>query len=117
MEAFQYTALPARVLFGCGTLMKVADELVSLGCKRAFVLSDPHHATGAAARLMHALGEFAIHLSTDAVMHTPVEITERVMEKLAASHADCIVALGGGSTIGLAKALALRTDLPQIVLP
>jgi maleylacetate reductase len=117
MEAFQYTALPARVLFGCGTLMKVADELVSLGCKRAFVLSDPHHATGAAARLMHALGEFAIYLSTDAVMHTPVEITERVMEKLAASHADCIVALGGGSTMGLAKALALRTDLPQIVLP
>jgi alcohol dehydrogenase class IV len=117
MEAFQYTALPARVLFGCGTLTKVADELVSLGCTRAFVLSDPHHATGAAARLMHALGEFAIHLSTDAVMHTPVEITERVMEKLAASHADCIVALGGGSTIGLAKALALRTDLPQIVLP
>ena len=63
------------------------------------------------------LGDFAVHLSTDAVMHTPVEITERVMEKLAACNADCIVALGGGSTIGLAKALALRTDLPQIVLP
>jgi maleylacetate reductase len=39
------------------------------------------------------------------------------MKKLAACNADCIVALGGGSTIGLAKALALRTDLPQIVLP
>jgi maleylacetate reductase len=117
MEAFQYTALPARVLFGCGTIAKVVDELVSLGCKRAFVLSDPHHATGAAARLMNSLGELAVHLSTDAVMHTPVEVTERVMEKLVASHADCIVALGGGSTIGLAKALALRTDLPQIVLP
>ena len=50
-------------------------------------------------------------------MRTPVEITERVMEKLAACNADCIVALGGGSTIGPAKALALRTDLPQIVLP
>lgn len=50
-EAFQYTALPARVLFGFGTIAKVADELVSLDCKRAFVLSDPHHATDAAARL------------------------------------------------------------------
>jgi hypothetical protein len=66
---------------------------------------------------MRALGELGVHLSTDAVMHTPVEVTERVMEKLAECDADCILALGGGSTIGLGKALALRTDLPQIVLP
>src|ERR1700692_3927068 len=117
MEAFQYTALPARVLFGFGTIDKAADELASLGRKRAFVLSDPHHATAAAARLMRVLDDLGVHLSTDAVMHTPVEVTERVMEKLAACNADCIIALGGGSTIGLAKALALRTDLPQIVLP
>ncbi len=117
MEAFQYTALPARVLFGSGTIAKVADELVSLGRKRAFVLSDPHHATAAAARFMRVLGDLGVQLSTDAVMHTPAEVTERVMGKLAACNADCIVALGGGSTIGLAKALALRTDLPQIVFP
>jgi maleylacetate reductase len=117
MEAFQYTSLPARVLFGFGTIAKVGDELASLGCKRAFVLSDPHHATGAAARLMQVLGELGVELSTDAVMHTPTDVTERVVEKLAASKADCLVALGGGSTTGLAKALALRTDLPQIVLP
>src|SRR5260370_25263009 len=117
MEAFEYTALPARVLFGFGTIVKVADELASLGRKRAFVLSDPHHAATAAARLMRALGELGVYLSTDAVMHTPVEVTERVLEKVVACNADCIVALGGGSTIGLAKALALRTDLAQIWLP
>src|SRR5260221_13578625 len=116
MEAVQYTALPVRVLFGFGTIAKVTDELGSLGCKRAFVLSDPHHATAAAARLIRVLGEFGVQLSTDSVMHTPVEVTERVMMKLAACNADCIVALVGGSTVGLAKAQALRTDLPHIVL-
>jgi maleylacetate reductase len=80
MEAFQYTALPARVVFGLGTIAKVADELVSLGRKRAFVLSDPHHATAAAARLMRLLDDFGVQLSTDAVMHTPVEVTERVID-------------------------------------
>src|ERR1700726_3553539 len=100
MKAFQYTALPARVLFGFGIIAKVADELIALGRKRAFVLSDPHHATAAAARLMRALGEFGVQLSTDAVMHTPVEVTERIMEKLAACNADCIVALGGGGVGG-----------------
>jgi maleylacetate reductase len=104
MEAFQYTTLPARVVFGFGTIAEVADELVSLGRKRAFVLSDPHHATAAAARLMRVLG---VHLSTDAVMRTPVAVTEHVMEKLVGCNADCAVAHGGGSTIGLAKALAL----------
>src|SRR5580700_6441783 len=91
MEAFQYTVLPTRVIFGFGTIAKVTDELSSLDCKRAFVISDPHHAAAAAARLMRALGEFGVQLSTDAVMHTPVEVTERVMEKLTACDADCIV--------------------------
>src|SRR3546814_7599341 len=31
--------------------------------------------------------------------------------------ADCTVAIGGGSTIGLAKALSLRLDLPSLVVP
>jgi maleylacetate reductase len=117
IEAFEYTALPARVLFGFGTLTRVANELLSLGCERAFVLSDPHHATAGAAQVMRLLGGLGVYLSTDAVMHTPVDVTERVKEKLAACNADCLIALGGGSTIGLGKALALRTDLPLIVLP
>jgi alcohol dehydrogenase class IV len=117
MEAFEYSALPARVIFGFGTLARVTDELIALGRKRAFVLSDPHHASDGATRLMRALDKVGVHLSTDAVMHTPVDVTERVMAKVVACDADCLISLGGGSTIGLGKALALRTDLPQIVLP
>src|SRR5580700_3366733 len=117
MEAFEYSALPARVIFGFGTLPRTAGELLALGRKRAFVLSDPHHAAAGAARLMHALGKLGVELSTDAVMHTPADVTEHVLEKVVARDADCLISLGGGSTIGLGKALALRTDLPQIVLP
>lgn len=46
---------------------------------------------------------------------TPIEITAGAPK--VAKSADCLVAIDGGSTIGLAKAIALRTDLPQIVLP
>jgi maleylacetate reductase len=39
------------------------------------------------------------------------------MEHARSVDADCVVALGGGSTTGLGKAIAYRTDLPQIVIP
>src|SRR3546814_17559418 len=50
-------------------------------------------------------------------MHTPVDVTESAMEIVTTQQIDGIVSLGGGSTIGLGKAIALRTDLPQIVVP
>ena len=56
-------------------------------------------------------------ISTAPAMHTPVEVTEKALRLLTRVDADCLVAIGGGSTTGLSKALALRTELPQVVLP
>lgn len=117
MEAFAYSPLAGRVVFGSGTIARLADEVAALGCNRAFVLSDPHHATGAALRARDVLGNRTIGLSTQAAMHTPVEVTENVLREVVSARADCLVSLGGGSTTGLGKALALRTDLPQVVIP
>jgi alcohol dehydrogenase class IV len=50
-------------------------------------------------------------------MHTPVDVTETAMGVVTRERIDCIVAVGGGSTIGLGKAIALRTDLPQVAVP
>jgi len=91
-----------------GTLPRAAGEVPLLAASGP--LFSPIHITlpRGAARLMDALGRLGVHLSTDAVTHTPIEVTERVMAKLVACNADCLVSLGGGSTIGLGKALALR---------
>jgi alcohol dehydrogenase class IV len=117
VDSFEYTALPGRVIFGFDTLPRVADELRSLGCQRAFILSGAHHADDAVARLKDVLGDRCVGFSSEAAMHTPVDVTQRVAESVAASRADCLISLGGGSTVGLGKALALRTDLPQIAVP
>ena len=63
------------------------------------------------------LGAFGASLYTGAAMHTPVEVTEDALALVRERGVDCLIALGGGSTIGLAKAIALRTDLPQIAIP
>jgi maleylacetate reductase len=116
MQPFVYDALPARVIFGSGTLARVADEVRALKCSRALVLATPQQ-EGEALALKERLGDLCVGVHAHAVMHTPVAVTEAALEVVRRLDADCTIALGGGSTTGLGKAIALRTDLPQIVIP
>ncbi|MBR0663081.1 maleylacetate reductase [Roseomonas hellenica] len=113
---FAYTALPARVLFGPGRAAELGAELAALGGCRALVLSTAGQ-RGMAARVAAPLGDALGAHFDGAVMHTPVAVTERALAFLHDAACDAIVAIGGGSTIGLGKALALRTGLPQIAVP
>ncbi len=116
MQPFTYDALPARIIFGSGTLAALSNEIERLQCSRAVLLSTPQQAE-AAGVVETKIGKlFAGHFS-GATMHTPVAVTEQALHFIKERHVDCIVSFGGGSTVGLGKALALRTDLPQIAIP
>ena len=116
MQEFTYTANPARVLFGDGKIAALAEEVARLGLSRVLVLSTPQQERQARG-VADALGGLCAGLFAGAVMHTPVAVTEQALRVVRETGADGIVAFGGGSTIGLAKAIALRTDLPQIAVP
>jgi len=116
MNPFIYTSLPVRVVFGHGTLAQVGAEVTALNAKRALVLSTPNQKTDGE-KLLASLGDLGVGLYSNATMHTPTDVTEQALEFARAKNADCLVSLGGGSTTGLGKAIALRTDLPQIAVP
>lgn len=116
MRAFTHTGLPSRVVFGAGTLAQAPAELERLDVARALVLSTPGHEAKARA-LAARIGPRAVGVLATAVMHSPVDVSEAAVAHVRAVGADGVVALGGGSTIGLGKAIALRTDLPQLAIP
>ncbi len=116
MHSFTYTGLPARVIFGFGTRTRLGEEVDALGLRRVLLLSTPAQ-KNVAAELVETLGDLCVGTFGGAVMHTPVAVTEEALRIVRDLGADGTVAIGGGSTTGLGKAIALRTDLPQIVLP
>ena len=113
---FQYDAPPARVVFGAGAITRLPEEAARLRLRRALIISTAGQRKQAE-RVAELLGPLAVGLFAGAVMHTPSEVTEAAMTQVADMQVDGFIAIGGGSAIGLSKALALRTDLPQIVLP
>ncbi|RLK31845.1 maleylacetate reductase [Cupriavidus plantarum] len=116
MQSFTYEAHAARVVFGAGSVRQVADEVERLGGARALVLSTPNQAD-AAEQVAARLGERSAGVHAGAVMHVPIEVARQAVAKAKTAGADCMVAIGGGSTTGLAKAIALETGLPYIAIP
>lgn len=116
MKSFTYAGNPARILFGSGRSAEVSSAVEALGCRRALVLSTPHQKADAEA-LSERLGPLSVGVFSGAVMHTPIDATETALKVVRDADADCVVSLGGGSTTGLGKAIAYRTDLPQVVVP
>lgn len=116
VAAFTYRARPSTVVFGRGARSRVAEWIDRIGGRRALVLSTPQQEADARA-LAGEIGGRAAGVFAGAAMHTPIAVTQQALEVVRSTGADCVVSLGGGSTTGLGKAIALRTDLPQIVVP
>ncbi len=111
-----FRSLSSRVVFGKGALDGLAEEAAALACKRLLVVCTGSQGP-VAERAVALLGQAGGPIFAGAAMHTPVEVTEKAMAVVEAERADGLVAIGGGSAIGLAKALSLRTNLPQIAVP
>ncbi|MFW0792284.1 maleylacetate reductase [Gordonia sp. CPCC 205515] len=113
---FHYEALPMRVRFGAGSLATLADELDALGLERVLVLCSPGQDDTAEA-IAAVLGDRCVGVRPDAVMHVPAEVADKAQREAVALGADGCVTVGGGSAIGLGKAIALKHGLPIVAVP
>jgi maleylacetate reductase len=113
---FDYEALPGRVVFGAGRLAEVAAEVDGLGGKRVFLVHDGN-AKAVADDVVELLGGRLAARWDEVVQHVPIPLAERARAAVDACAADVVVSLGGGSSTGLAKAIALTHHLPIVAVP
>ncbi len=116
MRSFTFDQPASRVIFGVGAFDWLAEEVSRLGAKHALVLSTPEQKSDAEAAAARLDG-MAAGVFPGAVMHVPIETAREAREAAKRLAADCCVAVGGGSTIGLAKAIALESELPILAVP
>ncbi|MCS5479204.1 maleylacetate reductase [Corynebacterium sp. YIM 101645] len=112
---FTHVTLGQRVLFGAGKAAEhVAAEVARLGTKKVMVIADEREL-----ELAHEVANLidVATWHTEVVMHVPIEVAQRARRVASDNAIDLMVSVGGGSTTGLAKAIALTSGIPIIAVP
>jgi maleylacetate reductase len=110
---FEHDTLSQRVVLAAGEAAgRVRSELDRLHSPKVMVIGSER-----SRRLLDALADRARLTWTEVVQHVPVELAERARTAADEAGIDAIVAVGGGSAIGLAKAVALTRPARIIAVP
>lgn len=113
---FEFRGLPWNVVFGAGTLSSLPAQLARLRYERPLILTTPGRKP-LGRNIVEMLGPSSAECFTSARTHTPKATVDQAMALADTWNADCTVAVGGGSTIGLGKALALLRNTPNVAVP
>jgi maleylacetate reductase len=116
VKPFVFGGLPTRVLFGAGSVGKLREEVELLGAKRVLMLSTRGRADMVCG-ISEAVKDKIVGVFGQAVMHTPIDKVNAAREMARALQADCCVAIGGGSTIGFGKAIAVTSGIALVAVP
>ncbi|MGH3316497.1 MAG: maleylacetate reductase [Nocardioidaceae bacterium] len=112
---FVHDTLPQRVRFASGdAAAQLAEEIEDLGAGRLMVIAGE----SAMSQAHHVADDLPVTVwHHEVVMHVPGEVARRACQIARSQEVDAVVSVGGGSTTGLAKAVALETGLPIIAVP
>jgi maleylacetate reductase len=117
IREFVYESLPQRVLFGAGQRRSLGDEIRRLTAQRVFLITDTPDGPAIVDDLTAQEGFEIVTTWRETVQHVPETLAERARAAVTDAGADLVVTIGGGSSTGLAKAIALSHGLPIVAVP
>jgi maleylacetate reductase len=114
---FTYEALPTRIVFGAGAARtEIAAEVGRLGVTRLLLVASERDAERVQ-EIVAPLGGKVAASFTAVREHVPVATAEAARAAAADARADAVLSIGGGSTVGAAKAVALTARIPVVAVP
>jgi maleylacetate reductase len=112
---FSHENLPQTIHFGAGEAQpNIAFALEELAATRVMLI-----ASGSSREMAHRItaGQPIVAFHDEVVRHVPLDVAERARAVAAEHEVDAIVSVGGGSATGLAKAIALTSEVPVVAVP
>lgn len=116
IDAFATDYPRVRVIFGDGSIARTGQELDLLGLRRVVLVTTPGRSAAAAAA-REALGDRLTAECDRAVLHVPADRVRETLRLIDSVKPDALLAVGGGSSVGLAKAIARERSLPVAAIP
>jgi maleylacetate reductase len=115
-RGFAMPPLPAAVRFGAGALDALPEVVDALDARRVLLVASAGR-DALAARVEALLGARFAGRDARAVMHVPGDVADAVAARARDLGADLVLAVGGGSAVGVAKAVALAGGPPAAAVP
>lgn len=113
-KEFRYTSFSQQVVFGVGALDQIG-KLAEQSNWRRFMLctTGSMRRGGEIDRIRSSLGEWLVEVYERVLPHVPDYQVEEALERAMAQQVDAVIGIGGGSPIGLAKALSFALQGKQ----
>lgn len=104
------------MIFEAGSVSLLNEELDLINAERVVIICG-NHASELIEAIVNDLGSRVVKVISGSTMHVPIDLIETTITSVKDAGSDVILAVGGGSSIGLAKAIARRVKVPIVALP
>jgi len=115
IEPFTYTPLAIKICFGNGRFSELEQIVSSYSANRILILStNSDRAKDLAKKAGGQLENKVVGYFDECLEQVPVDNAKKVQSLAERLAVDCVVCIGGGSTIGHGKAVALKRNITLI---
>ena len=106
----------SRIVFAAGCAAQIGQEAERIGASRILVVCSPGR-VAMASTVANRLGQRIVGTLPIAAAHVPLDVVQRALAECERTRADALLAFGGGSALGLGKAIAAERPLKLLAVP
>ena len=108
---FDYVSAAQKVVFGAGAIEQFAEQAAAFGWQRLMLCTSPsQRKNGTVERIQTILGDRLVAVYDTVASHVPDHQVAAALQMAAENDVDAFIGLGGGSPIGMAKALSMELE-------